>query len=136
MPTSSKKWKERHQEKLCANECHTADVETSFKMIKAEKDRVKDGPKARSPFSSIWTSLSPRKNSPATPRKTTAIKPRNAEVKADATFKKPSLDVATVAAADSSLIDFVHNFDDSSSSGDSCFLTGGTYYHLIKKYSY
>ena len=102
-------------------------------MIKAEKDRVKDGPKNRSPFSSIWTSLSPRKNSPVTPRKT-AIKPRNAEVKADPTLKKPSLGVATVSA-DSSLIDFVHNFDDSSSSGDSCFLTGVTS-HLIKMSSF
>ena len=100
-------------------------------MIKAEKDRVKDGPKTRSPFSSIWTSLSPRKNSPVTPRKT-VIKPRNAE--ADPTLKKPSLGVATVPA-DSSLIDFVHNFDDSSSSGDSCFLTGVTS-HLIKKSSF
>ena len=99
-------------------------------MIKAEKDRVKDGPKTRSPFSSLWTSLSPRKNSPVTPRKT-VIKPRNAEVKADPTLKKPSLGVAT----DSSLIDFVHNFDDSSSSGDSCFLTGVTS-HLIKKSSF
>ena len=102
-------------------------------MIMAEKDRVKDGPKTRSPFSSIWTSLSPRKNSPVTPRKT-VIKPRNAEVKADPTLKKPSLGVATVPA-DSSLIDFVHNFDDSSSSGDSCFLTGVTS-HLIKMSSF
>ena len=102
-------------------------------MIKAEKDRVKDGHKNRSPFSSIWTSRSPRKNSPVTPRKT-AIKPRNAEVKADPTLKKPSLGVATVPA-DSSLIDYVHNFDDSSSSGDSCFLTGVTS-HLIKMSSF
>ena len=102
-------------------------------MIKAEKDRGKDGPKTRSPFSSIWTSLSPRKNSPVTPRKT-VIKPTHAEVKANPTLKKPSLGVASVQA-DSSLIDFVHNFDDSSSSGDSCFLTGVTYL-LIKKYSF
>ena len=103
-------------------------------MIKAEKDRVKDGPKTRSPFSNIWTTLSPRKNSPVTPRKT-VIKPRNAEVKADTTLQKPSLGVATVPADSTSLIDFVHNFDDSSSSGDSCFLTGVTS-HLIKKSSF